>query len=57
MKSIELLQSVPQINLPLLPADQSYGRPGLTFRKYEGMPHSLAAEVSSNGAFKLFANR
>jgi hypothetical protein len=47
MKSIELLQSVPQINLPLLPAGQSYGKPGLTFRKYDGMPHSLAAEVSS----------
>jgi hypothetical protein len=46
MKSIELLQSVPQINLPLLPAGQSYGKPGLTFRKYDGMPHSLAAEVS-----------
>jgi hypothetical protein len=54
MKSIDLLQNVPQINLPLLPADQSYGKPGLTFRKYEGMPHSLAAEVSTERLAEIY---
>lgn len=44
--SIELLQSLPQVNLPLLPKGTTFAKPGLRFESYEGLGHSFHDKVS-----------
>lgn len=43
-KSISLLQSLPNLSLPLLANGTKFARPGIRFETYKGMGHSLCGE-------------
>jgi lysophospholipase-2 len=47
-KSISLLQSLPSLNLPLLPKGTTFARPGIRFETYQGMQHELCGEEVSD---------
>lgn len=52
LASSKLLQTLPNLKMPLLDKGEVFRRPGLRFEGYEGVEHSMGYDVSAYASQK-----